>query len=493
MNSPFQLNVKSLMNSRLSTLFSPVTTPNSNNLFNYSDLINTALINNGKGLNKIGRFEPSDITNIATSNTSSYNTLRANSYQCSMMKYNNSAILQNKSSVLFQGESKLLNYNNNVNEEVNSSKLKTSILSSSELQNNEIDFTKIKRRRFITTSKLKTSKIPYQSVNYYNDEGKENKFKIEANKMTKRLIEENILNKNNNSFFTKISHNNNNELLINNPNDNPQEDSKPLNLKKYIFFDDIKTSSINYSYLLSPFSEEPDNSFNFYDPQVFSNYKNFHIHTVQNEKSVSLNFGQDPLLKFEEWLKWLSQEKEKEKNTQSNQLCDDIAATLNSITTIMSSFPIFMFPGRQPVPNINPSLSVLFKYKKKKEEEENCSSDKKFYCDFCSETFASGQGLGGHMSRKHKNQSLKFKHKKEIRNKREPLRKILHQAKKKLCINHLLDFDEQMRSKQGKKLIRKLILEFNEEYKKIKNEMKRNFFNLYNKDQSSSDIYINSL
>ena len=78
MNSPFQLNVKSLMNSRLSTLFSPVTTPNSNNLFNYSDLINTALINNGKGLNKIGRFEPSDITNIATSNTSSYNTLRAN-------------------------------------------------------------------------------------------------------------------------------------------------------------------------------------------------------------------------------------------------------------------------------------------------------------------------------------------------------------------------------------------------------------------------------
>ena len=97
------------------------------------------------------------------------------------------------------------------------------------------------------------------------------------------------------------------------------------------------------------------------------------------------------------------------------------------------------------------------------------------------------------MSRKHKNQSLKFKHKKEIRNKREPLRKILHQAKKKLCINHLLDFDEQMRSKQGKKLIRKLILEFNEEYKKIKNEMKRNFFNLYNKDQSSSDIYINSL
>ena len=126
MNSPFQLNVKSLMNSRLSTLFSPVTTPNSNNLFNYSDLINTALINNGKGLNKIGRFEPSDITNIATSNTSSYNTLRANSYQCSMMKYNNSAILQNKSSVLFQGESKLLNYNNNVNEEVNSSKLNDS-------------------------------------------------------------------------------------------------------------------------------------------------------------------------------------------------------------------------------------------------------------------------------------------------------------------------------------------------------------------------------
>lgn len=491
MNSPFQLNVKSLMNSRLATLFSPVTTPNSNNLFIYSDLINTTLINKGKGLNTIGRFEPSEITNIATCNARAYdfNTLRSNNQSYQGALYNN---VQNKSLVPFQEESKLLNYNNNDNEEVNSSKLKTSILSSSEPQNNQIDFTKIKRRRFITTSKPKTSKNPYESVNYYIDEGKENKFKIEANKMTKRLIEENILNKNNNSFFTKNSNNNNNELLINNTNDNPKEESKSLNLKKYIFFNDIKTSSINYSYLLSPFSEEPDNSFNFNDTQVLSNYKNFHINTVKNEKSITLNFGQDPLLKFEEWLKWLSQEKEKEKNTQSNQLCDDIAATLNSITTIMSSFPIFMFPGTQPVPNINPGMCVLFKYKKKK-EEENCSGDKKFYCDFCSETFASGQGLGGHMSRKHKNQSLKFKHKREIRNKREPLRKILHQAKKKLCINHLLDFDEQMRSKQGKKLIRKLILEFNEEYKKIKNEMKRNFLNLYNKDPNSSDIYINSL
>ena len=77
------------------------------------------------------------------------------------------------------------------------------------------------------------------------------------------------------------------------------------------------------------------------------------------------------------------------------------------------------------------------------------------------------------MSRKHKDQSLKFKHKKEVRNKREPLRRILVQAKKILCKNHLLDFEEHIKTKQGKALIKKLIHEFNEEYRRIKNELKR--------------------
>ena len=67
------------------------------------------------------------------------------------------------------------------------------------------------------------------------------------------------------------------------------------------------------------------------------------------------------------------------------------------------------------------------------------------------------------------------------------LGKIFHLAwaagsKKILCKNHLLDFEEQIKSKSGKKLIKKLIFEFNEEYKKIRNELKRNFINTKRKN-----------
>ena len=34
-------------------------------------------------------------------------------------------------------------------------------------------------------------------------------------------------------------------------------------------------------------------------------------------------------------------------------------------------------------------------------------NEKRFCCEFCNETFTNGQGLGGHMSRKHKDKSLK--------------------------------------------------------------------------------------
>ena len=460
MNSPFHLDVNSLMKSRVATIFSPVNTGGNINLFNFSDFINSTMINKGKKLNKVGHFEPSEIgtpsqlktikTPFELSNTHSFfkNSFNTNENQKNKKEFN---------SIFFPKDSKEFNYADKLNGRV--TLIKSSIIPSA-LINHTLEFTKLKRRRFITTNRPKSSDSFNLDGNLIED--KEKKYKIETNKMTKKLIDENIFNPQ--SFFSHPS-NNNNEINAS----SLQRELKVAKLKKEIFFEELK-SSINYHYLLEPFSCEIDNSFSFNDLHLLTSYKNFHLNTVQTEKNYTLSFGEDPINKFREWLTWLNQEKEKEKSSQSVELCDDIAKTLNSITTIMSSLPIFIFPGHQPGQRNN--FNGILKYKKKKEDEEN-SGDKIFYCDFCSETFTSGQGLGGHMSRKHKDQSLKFKHKKEVRNKREPLRRILVQAKKILCKNHLLDFEEHIKTKQGKVLIKKLIHEFNEEYRRIKNELKR--------------------
>ena len=61
MNSPFHLDVNSLMKSRVATIFSPVNTVGNIKIFNFSDSINSTMINKGIRLNKVGHFEPSEI------------------------------------------------------------------------------------------------------------------------------------------------------------------------------------------------------------------------------------------------------------------------------------------------------------------------------------------------------------------------------------------------------------------------------------------------
>ena len=103
---------------------------------------------------------------------------------------------------------------------------------------------------------------------------------------------------------------------------------------------------------------------------------------------------------------------------------------------------------------------------------------KKFPCDFCPATFSSHQGLGGHMSRSHKDQSLKFKKKKEIRNSRTAARDLLEEAKKVLCENNKYNYDELISSKQGKIKLKTIILQHEKEYKKIRKELKENKYQL---------------
>ena len=75
------------------------------------------------------------------------------------------------------------------------------------------------------------------------------------------------------------------------------------------------------------------------------------------------------------------------------------------------------------------------------------------------------------MSRTHKSQSIKYLKKKEIREIREPLRKLLEDSKKMLCNNHNKDYDMLIKTKQGKESIKKLIATHQKEYKSIKRNL----------------------
>lgn len=393
----------------------------------------------------------------------------------------------------------------------------------------ENGYIRVKRRRFITHQKYKNktrcgnNNCCYNNSNNNNSndglKGEDgnankdflNKYKIEANKMTKKLIEDNLLNKNNflynNNTYNSPQTNEQNNILDKKENannsiikeetsiyDNNMNISTNQNKKhsplltcsnlipsnnSLIYIED-KISSINYSYLLNSFTLPPDDSFSFNNPTLHNKYISYTKTTTSDQQNPSfqLSFGEDPLSQFQNWLTWMNQEHTKDKLHQSKELCDDIARTLNSISNIMSSFPIFMFPNKDNKDSFN--YSVNGQSIKKSENGLNNKinielNEKRFCCEFCNETFTNGQGLGGHMSRKHKDKSLKFKHKKEVRNKREPLRNILIQAKKDLCKNHLLDYDEQVKTKNGKKLVKSLILENHEEFKKLKNELKKNY------------------
>ena len=70
-----------------------------------------------------------------------------------------------------------------------------------------------------------------------------------------------------------------------------------------------------------------------------------------------------------------------------------------------------------------------FLNKKRKQKKKHF---KTYLCEFCNKAYSNGQGLGGHMSRIHPNQSYKYKDKIRIRREREEKREILLNIKRDL-------------------------------------------------------------
>ena len=63
-----------------------------------------------------------------------------------------------------------------------------------------------------------------------------------------------------------------------------------------------------------------------------------------------------------------------------------------------------------------------------------------FHGEICSLAFDNPQGLGGHMSGVHRDASLKYKKKRETRNKRFEIRKMNNLSKKILCLKHKVNY-----------------------------------------------------
>jgi len=95
-----------------------------------------------------------------------------------------------------------------------------------------------------------------------------------------------------------------------------------------------------------------------------------------------------------------------------------------------------------------------------------------FTCDICGCSFSNGQGLGGHMSRKHPNQSEKYQKKKQTRERRNSNREIIYKAKRILLKRFRQDYDHLINFSNGRKLIKKLVKENREEYLNIKGKIK---------------------
>lgn len=208
--------------------------------------------------------------------------------------------------------------------------------------------------------------------------------------------------------------------------------------------------------MFEPFQENPEiySSCNFVNDELKKEYTHYLTYGKSNEHNIS--FGDSPLTIYQNLAEWFNREIQKNnKNTKnfnpkdSLMLCEKIIFEMNDISRCISSLPIFMFPATKSAKS-----KKVIKFKNRKRFDE---SGPVFACEVCNQRFNSGQGLGGHMSRKHPKTSEKFIRKKEIRNKRAEHRNTLHEAKKKLLASFNFNYEELRSTQEGKKKIKEVV------------------------------------
>ncbi len=215
-----------------------------------------------------------------------------------------------------------------------------------------------------------------------------------------------------------------------------------------------------------------DQSFNNSDLGIFANIQEssinnnsflFELEQLKFQKRKNLSFGEDPInllnkISMNQNMSKSRKEKEIQNLENCRNQCFNFVCKENNI--------------------INTPRTIL----KKKEESLKIEKIKKeskknekglFQCEICSLTFDNPQGLGGHMSGVHRDASLKYKKKRETRNKRFEIRKMNNLSKKILCLNHKVNYDEMILSKDGKRKIKNLVKQNIREFKKIKSDLQQ--------------------
>ena len=156
--------------------------------------------------------------------------------------------------------------------------------------------------------------------------------------------------------------------------------------------------------------------------------------------------------------------------------------------------------------NYNNILISPFKIKNKtfKTTTKKIKHFKTYLCEFCNKAYSNGQGLGGHMSRIHPNQSYKYKDKIRIRNERVGKRKRLIEIKRKLFNKYGLDFDSLLNKKE-KIEIQQFLLIHKDEYRNLKKQVKKNedvlispkinkiINNNNNNNKNGKEIFVNTV
>ena len=184
----------------------------------------------------------------------------------------------------------------------------------------------------------------------------------------------------------------------------------------------------------------------------------------------------------------------------NKELCKELEKLIiscNAITNTVTDYKksglkrkVFQEENSEDMEN-KKNLMKIMRINKNNSEEENVEDElddnillnkkrkpkkkhfKTYLCEFCNKAYSNGQGLGGHMSRIHPNQSYKYKDKIRIRREREEKRENLLNIKRDLFKKYGFDYDKLVTEK-NKVFIQKFLSEHNEEYKNIRKISQKN-------------------
>ena len=144
------------------------------------------------------------------------------------------------------------------------------------------------------------------------------------------------------------------------------------------------------------------------------------------------------------------------------EILEKLIKSCNDITNTLTDYKKIGLHYKNDNNNKNKNFSKAFSKDRKKNHY------KVYICEICNKALSNGQGLGGHMSRNHPNQSEKYKEKLSIRNKRLKSRKRLIKIKRLLFSKYNLSYDNFVKNNEKVK-IRKFLLSHKDEYRRMKN------------------------